>query len=78
MQVDVNDPATLVAELQRQRTYFQAQLAQADQVNQTMRAQFQEALAANQDSQKTAQKVARVQPEYHHDGKKSWTVFCSE
>ena len=78
MNVDVNDPATLVAEMQRQRAYFLQQLGQANQANENMRAQFQQALAATQDAQKNAQKAARLQPEYSHDGKKSWTVFCAE
>lgn len=85
MNVDPNDPATLIQEMQRQRDFFQQQHAQQQQANEAMRAQnaalqaqFQAAVAANQDVQKTAQKVAKDQPQYHHDGKKSWAVFLSE
>ena len=78
MIVDPNDPATIIAELQRQRDHFQQQLAMQQQASAAMQQQFQAAVAANQDVQRTAQKAAKDQPTYAHDGKKSWTVFLSE
>ena len=43
-----------------------------------MQQQFQQVQAARADQQQTAYKYANRAPEYHHDGKKSWTVFLSE
>ena len=78
MVVDAADPQTIIAELQRQRDYFSQQVQIQNQANATLQAQFAAAAAANQDILRTAQKAARCQPEYHHDGKKSWTVFLAE